>query len=309
MKKWTLILCTVILITVIFYFFLPASVNLNYKITVNCTESAAARQITDKNKWQLWWPGEKKSDTIYTYKNIAYRINKILLNGIEATIFNKKASIKGTLLFIYYGNDSTQFQFTSNYSFSANPFKRFIQFIELKNIKNNVENLLADIKNYFDNTENIYGMKIVKQKVTESSMISVKQTFTHYPSTREIYSMINSVKEYIQKAGGEESSFPMLHVEKEDPSIYETMVAIPTKSDLPSKDKFRLKKMVLGNILMAEVKGGIYTVIKGEEELANYVNDYKKTSPAISFQSLVTNRLQEKDTSKWITRLYYPIFN
>jgi hypothetical protein len=86
------------------------------------------------------------------------------------------------------------------------------------------------------------------------------------------------------------------------------MVAIPTKTDLPSEGNFSLKKMVLGNILMAEVKGGMYTILKGEEEMTNYVNDYKKTAPAIPFQSLVTNRLVETDTSKWITRLYYPIF-
>ena len=59
---------------------------------------------------------------------------------------------------------------------------------------------------------------------------------------------------------------------------------------------------------MGEIKGGIYTITTGEKELANYVIDYKKLSPAVGFQSLVTNRLLEADTAKWITRLYYPIF-
>jgi hypothetical protein len=59
---------------------------------------------------------------------------------------------------------------------------------------------------------------------------------------------------------------------------------------------------------MAEVKGGLFSVINGEEELTYYLSDYKKNSPAIPFQSLVTNRLLEIDTSKWVTKLYYPIF-
>ncbi len=100
----------------------------------------------------------------------------------------------------------------------------------------------------------------------------------------------------------------MLNVHKDGPELYEAMVALPTKSDLLSTGNFQLKKMVLGKILMAEIKGGEHTIIKGEEELTNYVNDYKKISPAIPFQSLVTNRQQESDTSKWVTRLYYPIF-
>ena len=66
--------------------------------------------------------------------------------------------------------------------------------------------------------------------------------------------------------------------------------------------------MVLGNILKAEVTGGLDRVKEGETELANYVDDYHKLSPAIPFQSLVTDRISQADSTKWITRLYYPIF-
>ena len=86
------------------------------------------------------------------------------------------------------------------------------------------------------------------------------------------------------------------------------MVAVPTKTELPSEGNFQLKKMIRGNILLAEVKGGLHTIINGEQELDNYVNDYKKIAPAIPFQSLVTNRQLVTDTSKWVTQLYYPIF-
>jgi hypothetical protein len=42
--------------------------------------------------------------------------------------------------------------------------------------------------------------------------------------------------------------------------------------------------------------------------MKNYVEDNKKTSPAIPYQSLITNRLTETDTTKWVTKLYYPVF-
>ena len=66
--------------------------------------------------------------------------------------------------------------------------------------------------------------------------------------------------------------------------------------------------MVLGNILTGEVKGGVYVVTQAEQELKNFVTDFRRMSPAIPYQSLITNRMQETDTAKWITRLYYPIF-
>ncbi len=66
--------------------------------------------------------------------------------------------------------------------------------------------------------------------------------------------------------------------------------------------------MFPGKILSTEIKGGEYAVETGFKELSNYISDNQLTSPAIPFQSLVTNRVMEPDTSKWITKLYYPIY-
>jgi len=308
MKKWLLIFCLIMLIIIIGIYFLPANKAIYSEASVNCTENGAGRIILNKDKWELWWPGQEINATIYSYKNCNYKINNILVAGIDATIFNDTDSTKGILQIIGAGNDAALFQWTSTFIFSTNPVKKIVQYQRYNNIKKNVVSLIADMKKYFENEENIYGIKVEKQKVTEASLISVKQGFSHYPSIAEIYGMINLLKEYIQQKGGEENNIPMLNVHTEDSIIYEAMVAIPTKNDLPSEGKFLLKKMVWGNILMAEIKGGTYTIINGEQQLKNYVSDHKKISPAIPFQTLVTNRLLETDTSKWVTRLYYPIF-
>src|SRR5665647_591902 len=133
MKKWIVIIFIFILgITATLYFLIPTTQSLNNKTTVNCTESAASRLIINKNKWQLWWPGAKIDDTTYTFRNFTYRIDKILLDGLETTIFNNKDSMKAFLQFIYFGNDSTRFQWRSNYIFSTNPIKRFKQYVQLR---------------------------------------------------------------------------------------------------------------------------------------------------------------------------------
>jgi hypothetical protein len=309
MKKYLTRIALFVLITAVaFYFYIPTTKNTHYQTLVNCTEGGATRQIIHKGKWQFWWPGQKKADNDYMYKNYNYRIDKILLNGFEATIFKGTDSMKGKFQFDYFGVDTTLFQWNVGSSFSANPLKRINQYFEFNKFKSATENLLGDTKKYFEKQENVYGMKVVQETVKEASYISTKKTFSYYPSTQEIYILIKALKDYLAKKGGEEKGDPMLHVEQEGPGIYTTMVALPTKNELPSEGEFQLKKMILGNILMGEIKGGNYTIRAGEKELANYVIDYKKLSPAIGFQSLITNRLLETDTTKWITRLYYPIF-
>jgi hypothetical protein len=100
----------------------------------------------------------------------------------------------------------------------------------------------------------------------------------------------------------------MLHITKLFDNTYKTMVAIPiTKAILPASNQF-IKRMVKGNILVMEKKGGPFIIKSSQDMLAQFVSDHGLTSPAIPFQKLMTNRLTEPDTSKWITKFYYPIY-
>ena len=72
---------------------------------------------------------------------------------------------------------------------------------------------------------------------------------------------------------------------------------------------FQLKRMILGGILKGEIKGGFKTISNAERAFQNYMYDYNLSSPAIPYQLLITDRLQQPDSSQWITELYFPVFN
>ena len=101
----------------------------------------------------------------------------------------------------------------------------------------------------------------------------------------------------------------MLNVLKFDNSHFEVMTAIPVDKALPETSEFAPKFLLKGgHILEAQIQGGPYTIENSLKEFENYRADYKFTSPAIPYQLLVTDRVKETDTTKWITRLYYPVF-
>jgi hypothetical protein len=309
MKKWLLWLLVIIAGIFVFAFFaLPAEQTDTFETTFACPPPAVTRQIINKEKWANWWPGKKINDSTYSYKNDTYKIQKILLNGFQTIVYDDKDSIKGLLQFIYFGMDSTKFKWTSDSHFSKNPFNRLEQSRQIKKLNANVVALILDMQKFFSVPANVYGMDIVEERIKDSTMIATRKTFDHYPTTKEIYEMIHSVKKYIKDNHGEENNYPMLNIHKEGEARYEAMIGVPTTVDLPAKGKFELKKMVLGVILRGTVVGGVERVKEGEKELAFFVTDHHKYSPAIPFQSLVTDRLSEPDSSKWITKLYYPIF-
>jgi hypothetical protein len=310
MKKWLILLVLLVFtLFILAYFFVPKTEQYSYVLPVKCTQAAASRYVLNTARWPEWWPGAKTTEQLYHYSGVQYRINNLLVTSVETTVLNGTDSTHGYFQIMPNGVDSCFLVWTSSFVRSSNPFKRTIQLFQSGSIKNNISSMLSNAKNYFEREDYIYGMKIEKQKVTDSCMVSLKQTFDHYPSTAEIYGMISSVKEFIKTKNGEETKSPMMHVHQEAPAVYEAMVAIPTRNEIATEGKFQLKKFMIGYMLVSEVTGGVVKVLNAEKEMDNYVKDYQKMSPAIPFQLLITDRMKEPDSNKWVTRLYCPIFN
>jgi hypothetical protein len=62
-----------------------------------------------------------------------------------------------------------------------------------------------------------------------------------------------------------------------------------------------------GNILTGEVTGGQKQIEEADRQMQLYIMDYQRSIIAIPFQMLITDRTKEPDSTKWITRIYYPV--
>ena len=132
---------------------------------------------------------------------------------------------------------------------------------------------------------------------------------SHYPSTEEVYALINKLRTALNKEHIDSSGYPMLNVSKPDIVNYVVRVAIPVHQAITETNDIRIKRMVPGNIMISEnITGGPHSVSVAFKAMDAYVGDYQKTIPAIPFQSLITDRSVEADTSKWITKIYYPVY-
>jgi len=163
------------------------------------------------------------------------------------------------------------------------------------------------MKLFLEKPENVYGMHIDQILVKDTILVTSKFSSGQYPSTSKIYGFINGIKKYISANNAKETNYPMLHVWR-DSGVFHTTVAIPVDRRIPESTVYLIKRMVPGRILVSEVKGGSYTTGEALRQLGLFISDYHLASPAIPFESLVTNRMEEPDTSKWVTKIYYPVF-
>jgi len=309
MKKWFLSASLALFIIIAgAYIFIPASIRIYSARAVSCPPAAAQRILTEKERWQRWWPGKQTSAGTFQFDGCSFRIDRMLFNGLSATVFSGNDSLKGEL-FLNAGDTGTiSLGWTSDQPTSRNPLKRVMTAGMAKRVGKSIRLLLDSMKIRLEDPLHLYGFKPRMAKVTDEFMISVKETLNHYPTVSESYAVIGEIRGHISREGGTEKNPPMVNVTRIGDSLFQMMVAIPTTTELQGKGKFLFKKMVLGNIVVGEITGGPQMILNSEKELENFVRDHGKTSPAIPYQSLVTDRSLEQDTSKWITRLYYPVF-
>jgi hypothetical protein len=274
-------------------------------VLIGCTSEGAFRVLANKRSSKQGWPGEKLNDSTYNFEQLQYTVGNFFINTI-ALRFSETG--KAELIADETMPDSVRFTINHTQKLPLNPLGRIKAYLDLKKTQQKVDALLAAFKQKIDGEELVYGIKINMNRVTDTAMISTRKLINHYPSVSEVYEMIDAIRAYIKTNGGEESNAPMLHVYEESAGKFYVMVAVPTKTVINGTETFLQKRMLAnGYILASEVTGGDATIQKGEAAMKQYVEDHQKSSPAIPFQMLMTDRRSEPDTTKWKTRLYYPV--
>jgi hypothetical protein len=300
----TLVLLLVLVLAAV-YLFIPGKIKIETSISLNAALPGVSRSLMDENNWKKWWPGE----SVFNYNKQTYSIRSKISSVLNIDIHSGKDTVTSRLGLVPIENDTMTIGWHAELMTSSNPFTRFSQYRHAKTTKKNMNKILQSMKAFLEKTKNIYGFEIKETLVTDSVLISVRRSFEHYPNVQEIDAMIQDLKKYIVQNNAIEKNSPMLNVLKLDSSHYEAMSAIPVDKALPRTNEFAPKFLLKGgNVLEAQVQGGPTTIENGLQEIEKFRSDYKYTSPAIPYQLLVTDRLKETDTTKWTTKLYYPVF-
>jgi hypothetical protein len=312
MKKGLIIVLVILgLLVTSAYVFFPASVTVTNDEKLYVNINSINRYLQAEDKWEKWWPGNILHDSLankdaFEYKGYTYEITGYKYNAVVIQTEAKNFTIDGTIFLLPVNTDTVLAQWKYGLETNSNPINRIRLYLAQKKLNNNMKDILKKMKTFLEKTENVYGMHIEQIKVTDTILVTTKMSSQQYPSTAAIYGLIGGIKNYIAINHGKETNFPMLHV-WEDSGFFHTTVAIPVDKKIPENNTYFIKRMVPGKILVSQVTGGISRTKEAIRQLGLFISDYNLASPAISFESLVTNRMEEPDTSKWVTKVYFPV--
>jgi uncharacterized protein YxeA len=314
MKRFLIIIFLVLCIAISSsYIFISSNTALTKVALFNANKRTVYRCLTHENLLRAFLNKDnqsvyKDSGFSFEHNDIQFQFKQRLFDLVEVSIGYKQKLQKSYIAINEITPDSAGAEWKTELITSTNPVIRIQDYLFARKLHASMGYVLQQLQAFVVNKKNVYGLNIERTLVTDSLLITSKTISLQYPSHEHYYKMIKQLQDYVMVSGASPSNYPMLNIALIDSNHIETTVAIPVNKEIKDNGSIRFKRMFPGNILTAEVKGGVITVEEGFRQLNNYVSDYQLVPPAISFQSLVTDRLAERDSAKWITKLYYPIF-
>ncbi len=317
MRKWIVIfLISLAVLVASLYILIPNSIFIHKSVTINISQTAIKRLLKDDSNWKKWWPGndstsvDKNGNAIMSFNGNTYAITDRKFSSTLLAINKETDTIAHTSLNIVENSKtSVNLDWEAQMLTSSNPFERLKIYLASKKISNDMAALINQMQAFLSSQSNVYGgIDIRQQSVVDSTLISTYDSIKGYPSVEFIYGLIDKLRKYTSSQQAVVTGNPMLNIFTKDSIEYIVKVALPVNKKLPSNGNISYKWMLPGgNILVTEVKGDALAINKAFEQVELFVNDYGRDAPAISFLSLITDRQLEKDSTRWITRIYYPV--
>lgn len=312
MRKLLIALLLILAVsTVCIYLFIPKKVSVSQVETVNVGDRWVFGYVMDKAGWKNWWPvtATGTTDSSFVYNGLSFSIDSLFYNAMKIKIKRGETLITESRLYvIHLGNNQSQVNWEATIEPALNPVTRLKNYQSGVVIRQSMQSLLSAYKNWLSVTENVYGFKILQGKILDTMLLAKRAQFKNNPpSPLQVDSLLQILRDYTGKYHAAQNGLPMLHVVNNEPGIYEAQVALPINKKIPETNEIKIKRMFAGNTLTARFKGGPYTIQRAYDATENYKLDHLKSSPAIPFQSMITDRAKEADTSKWETILYYPV--
>jgi hypothetical protein len=314
MKTWLISIVLLLSISLAaIYYFIPGEIDIAEVITVDVNQHSGYRTIINEEKWQEWWPGKvvkvQKEDSIaYHLDEVSYQPAQRFFEGMEVVIKTDRQKRNSTLIIEPLSIHRSTVRWNVTIPTGGDPFSRLQNHMKAKTLERNMTAILSALKVFLEKQENVYDIRIHNEMVKDTFLVTLRSSYRRYPEMSTVYSMIDTLRQHLRMQGAKATNVPMLHIQQFEENKFEVMVALPVDRKLEDQPPIYFKRMVPGHILVTEVKGGRYSIDAALNQLENYMDDYKKVSPALPFQSLITDRQKEPDTSRWVTRLYYPIF-
>jgi len=289
------VVSVIVIAGIVTYILIPSPLIASDTVGLHTSTNGAYRLLGNQETWNKL--GEEK-----------ITVSKRLLNTIELEVEHRGNKVPVSMLLIPKSADSLHVFWKTQLPVTFNPISRIRQYGRANALHDKMTETLRRLQTYVTKTENVYGTHIVETSTKDTFLIATRFRTTQIPTNEIIYAHIEKLRKYAIATSATPVSSPMLNISTADSITYGCMVALPVNKIVAGNGDIFFVRMVPGRFLTTEFKGGPHTIRTTHRIMDQYFKDFNRMPMAIPFEYLVTNRLQETDTSKWVTKIFCPVY-
>jgi hypothetical protein len=217
MKKWIIVPTAVLLLAILaIYLFVPKKISLSQTVHINCTAGAVNRFLINDSNWVKWWPATEPLPAAntqaqarsFSFKAATFQPHQKMFNAIGVRIIGDDVALNSTMILVPVKKDSVYVQWNAECYTGNNPVTRIQRNLQAGTLKHHMSEILDNLKHFLEKDQNVYGIVIEKTIVKDTLLVATSQVFATYPTTADVYSLINKLKAHIQQQGARETGYP-----------------------------------------------------------------------------------------------------
>lgn len=329
-KKIIFIVLGVIVLFVLAGFLLPGKFEMTRSVTVNAPAEYSFEEVNQLENWNRWsyWNtldttmtityGEKKfgQGGSYSWTGEDVGQGKILIT--ESVPYS---SIKTDLDFMENGTAKAWYNFepegastkvTMGFEtdFGMNPIMRWAGFTMFESEMDKAFNYnLQKIKEIAEGKPK-FAVKIAEEEVAPVSYIGISYTMNPQDMAavaKQMEKMYTELYAVCKKAKVEINGHPFcLYTDYTENSMTFT-AAVPVAPDAKLPAKYKVMQTPGGTAVKTVHLGDYKNMMTPHNEVNRYIEFKKYQINGAQWEVFVTDPTVEKDTTKWITEIYYPV--
>lgn len=329
-KKILLGLAALLVLLFLVGFFLPSKVEFTRSTVINAPADYAFEEINNVQRWDHWSYWHSLDTTMvlsfsertsgegawYTWTSQEMGKGKFII-----TESKPYTSIKGDLDFLEQGTAKNWYEFTEEddstkltMGFAAdmgnNPLMRWVTVTVFpsemgKAFDHNLRRIkeIAEAKPRFKSKIIIENSELLSY-VGISSKIAPPDDAVVGRETNRIFTTLYTdlIKAKVEITG---AAF-CIYTGVSDESI-EIMCALPVRADAQVPAKYHVATLNGGQAAKAVHYGTYDNLRQTHEEIIKFISQKDMNTAGAPWEVYVTSPTEEKDTSKWVTEIYYPL--
>ncbi|MDX2001980.1 MAG: SRPBCC family protein [Chitinophagales bacterium] len=335
LKIVLLVILSLILLITIAGFIMPRQMHVEYTGQVNAPIDQVYRAVSDLRTWGKWdawskndpeqkvtfegpdggvgqirkWEGKKNGEGSMTI--VSTRENQEMVSELDFGFGGKPTS---TIYFVDKGGNATEVRWVMDNDLGMNPFVRLMMGMFKGAMVNDFKTSLEGLDTYLKtNPTTASNNTVAKPQVIdlqEQWFATVSKKNVAFDNISEsLGSMYGSIGAFlaqskVEPTGPPSAFYTNYNIEKR---MMDIEAALPISGKIDAKNGILVRPLGHKKAVMLEYHGAYDKMDAAHDQLQAYITDNKLTIVGAPWETYVSDPMMEKDTSKWLTNIYYPV--